>query len=419
MDRLPIEKDALLTQLLRFLVLIGGIAYLPSMAASLVSRLYLIAVVDTLVYLLIIHIAFSRRVSSRWKIFVLVYCSFTVGVVVLFMTGPDGAGYIWFIAAIVLSALFANKALLTIQLVLACLALALYSFALHAGWLSHNYTVLSLVVIASNLLLVALLLAFLTYKMLKTMEAAYREQTALSKRLTGELQESLRMQTELTRVLEHKDILMRELHHRVKNNLQSVSSLMNLERNEFEAGSRGATEHPLLDSMQRHVHVLAAVNDLFLENSHAQQLVAHRLLTAISHYCVESDAAAPFVCPVGSGAEQVRLLPQNASIVGLAVAEILTLLRPRFRFCLMDMARTDGRCWLLCGNFRPAGEDASSGPDLGSSARSGGFSADAAELERLLAQNSVLMHFFTAPQVVADGDSNLRIVLDVTDYVLN
>jgi len=401
LNRLDMEKEKLLTQLLRFLVLIGGLAYVPSMAAAIVNRLYLIAVVDTVMYLLVIYIAWNRRIKARSRIFVLVYCSFIVGVVVLFLTGPDGAGYIWFICAIVLSALFASKPLVIVQLVLACVALTVYALGLWLGFIDHAYEVWAVMVIASNLLVVAMLLAFLTYRMLKTMDAAYREQAALANQLAAELVESRRFQAELTKLLDYKDDLMRELHHRVKNNLQSINSLLNLEGEELGGPSGAANPADLLNALQRRLYVLSAVNDLFLENAHTDLIGVGRLLDAINFYCVESDASAPFVCSVGAGAEEVWFSPQDAAIAGLAVAEILYQLRFFYQACLIDV-RQNGAIRVL---------------EFWQLKEAGGPSVSLEGLTALFAANAVLKRFFGPLYCTWDEADGLRVQLDISGLI--
>jgi PAS domain S-box-containing protein len=83
----------------------------------------------------------------------------------------------------------------------------------------------------------------------------------------------------LAQALEEKTVLLNEVHHRVKNNLQVMSSLLNLQANSATVGSQ--TKEALLDS-QRRLKSMALIHELLYERddfTHADlQLFTHRLL---------------------------------------------------------------------------------------------------------------------------------------------
>lgn len=59
----------------------------------------------------------------------------------------------------------------------------------------------------------------------------------------------------LSAALEEREVLLREVHHRVKNNLQIVSSLMNIQARGLDARSRAA-----LEDCQSRVHTIALIH---------------------------------------------------------------------------------------------------------------------------------------------------------------
>jgi PAS domain S-box-containing protein len=83
----------------------------------------------------------------------------------------------------------------------------------------------------------------------------------------------------LAQALEEKTVLLNEVHHRVKNNLQVMSSLLNLQANSTTVGRK--TKEVLLDS-QRRLKSMALIHELLYERedfTHANlQLFTHRLL---------------------------------------------------------------------------------------------------------------------------------------------
>jgi two-component sensor histidine kinase len=83
----------------------------------------------------------------------------------------------------------------------------------------------------------------------------------------------------LAKALDEKTLLLNEVHHRVKNNLQVMSSLLNLQAN---AGSVGRqTKEALLDS-QRRLKSMALIHELLYERDNFTQtnlqLFTHKLL---------------------------------------------------------------------------------------------------------------------------------------------
>jgi PAS domain S-box-containing protein len=78
-----------------------------------------------------------------------------------------------------------------------------------------------------------------------------------NEQLTAEISARIRAEQEITRSLEEKDLLLREIHHRVKNNLQIIASLLKLQ-------SRYITDPNVLDSIkesQSRVRAMALVHE--------------------------------------------------------------------------------------------------------------------------------------------------------------
>ncbi|HAP42753.1 MAG: hypothetical protein A2087_04800 [Spirochaetes bacterium GWD1_61_31] len=389
-DRLLKEKTLILDQLLRFLVIVGGIAYVPSMIAAVSGGLYLIAVVDSAVYLAIAGLAFWPRLPDGLRISALVFFSFAVGAVVLFLTGPNGAGYIWFSCAIVLSALFMRRRLVVLQLALAVATLAVYAYCIDRGWLNHGYAVLSVVIISSNLLLVSLILVFLIHRLLASMRQSYQEQTVLAECLASELADSRRFQAELSTVLEHKDELLRELNHRVKNNLQLVSSLLGLD-GDVSCGDSTAGRpagQVSLATVQRRLQVLATVNELFLETTASGRIDLTRLFESLVICRLDSVSGRAQRCVVRSLDSRLGCTPQAATVLALLVDEVLENLGELAQDAWLDVCRTAGRWYLLVG---PGGS---------------GLDSDGATrlVERLLG-NLAGDRFFGTPAVEVDWSS--------------
>jgi two-component sensor histidine kinase len=91
--------------------------------------------------------------------------------------------------------------------------------------------------------------------------------------------QNAKMAATLRGSLHEKDVLLQEVHHRVKNNLQLVSSLINLQRGLMPSGPARSA----LDECQGRIHTIAAVHEaIYVERDYARIPIARyaRMLSA-------------------------------------------------------------------------------------------------------------------------------------------
>jgi len=99
------------------------------------------------------------------------------------------------------------------------------------------------------------------------------------------LEEQIRVRTaELERQLREKDVLLAEVHHRVKNNLQIMLVLLGLQRDH-------ATEAPVrraLEAGRQRIHALAMVQDEMHDSDHAVRVGALTYATGLVHHLLQA-----------------------------------------------------------------------------------------------------------------------------------
>jgi two-component sensor histidine kinase/integral membrane sensor domain MASE1 len=82
-------------------------------------------------------------------------------------------------------------------------------------------------------------------------------------RRSQELEERVRARTaELSATLAEREVLLQEIHHRVKNNLQVISSLINMQLRRLEDGS----SRDALSECQARVHTIALIHEILYES---------------------------------------------------------------------------------------------------------------------------------------------------------
>lgn len=322
MDLTDERKNIILTNLLRTLSGIGVLAYGPSVYFALADGFPLVAAADTVAYISIIVVAFLPRIGIKLKLAVLVLTCFFIAITVLFFTGAYGAGYIWLIAGIVLSALFGDRTTTIAAFIVSIVALAAYAVALQLGVPGKGFKPPHVLIVGTNLLVVCAALVIIIQRIQNDLMEVVEERKELADSLNVELTESKKIRGELAHALEEKEILVQELHHRVNNNMQIILSLIDLESKCEEAEI----------AMKRRIRALSAVNDLVIIDRNGDGAELSEVLRAAVDVALidtfRGSRARTFVPAfqiVDAGLRPLFLSPQSAVMVALCVAELVSV----------------------------------------------------------------------------------------------
>lgn len=136
--------------------------------------------------------------------------------------------------------------------------------------------------------------------------------------IVRDITERKRADEELKATLREKEVLLREIHHRVKNNMQVISSLLSL------ASSRvkdPATRQHFLDSMQR-IHSMALVHEKLYRSGNLATIDFGDYLSSVTEQLMRSSGRPSVTCEVQ--AEKIALSVDIAVPCGLIVNELVT-----------------------------------------------------------------------------------------------
>jgi len=130
----------------------------------------------------------------------------------------------------------------------------------------------------------------------------------------------------LARSLREKEVLIKEVHHRVKNNLQVIASLLRLQ----EKAATGQNAGAVLQECQRRVEAMALIHDQLYESGDLREVnlarQANLLMTNLFHsFGVDPEriSSEVLVCPRPNGGP-LALGVDQAIPVGLILNEVIS-----------------------------------------------------------------------------------------------
>ncbi len=123
----------------------------------------------------------------------------------------------------------------------------------------------------------------------------------------------------LRSMVEEKNTLIMEIHHRVKNNLQLILSLLNLQANKLEDPS---AQSALIDIIQR-IYSIAEIHENIYQSDNLSNIDFYTYLHTIAHELLRVYAADPARVRVTLDIHDARLKLNKAIPCGLLVNELL------------------------------------------------------------------------------------------------
>jgi PAS domain S-box-containing protein len=138
-------------------------------------------------------------------------------------------------------------------------------------------------------------------------------------RVRSELHRERRLQSKLQQALDERDTLLAEVHHRVRNTLQVMTSFLNLQMSKHTAG-------PVRDALrdaQARIQALALVHNQLYRESNLDRIDLARLLPSLGQNVIKLYGAADRVT-LSSALDPWPLPVARASPLALLVTEAMT-----------------------------------------------------------------------------------------------
>lgn len=152
------------------------------------------------------------------------------------------------------------------------------------------------------------------------MDDAPKELRDLSDAFEKMTETILHDEAELEDTIHHKEVLLREVHHRVKNNLQLIASIINMQMRQ----ARTPEARELMGGLQERVMSLATIHRGLYQTTGLGDIAAQELLPDIVRQIVRLATGPGRRIAVDSEVAPMRLTPDQAVPLSLLLTELLT-----------------------------------------------------------------------------------------------
>ena len=195
-DGLRYWQSRILLAILLASITLGFFVYVPSLLLSIAESLWSIAVIDTLIYVLLLFVYCNAKLPYMLRAGVVVGVSYVLGLVLFIILGPFGAGPIWIFAFPLMAGVLMGFYPAAIALLINAVTLAVIGVFLHFGLTGWNellgHSAVKWAVISLNFMLLNVVSALSVTAILKSLDRRQAEVLEANKQLKKEIEEHAR-----------------------------------------------------------------------------------------------------------------------------------------------------------------------------------------------------------------------------------
>jgi two-component sensor histidine kinase len=171
-----------------------------------------------------------------------------------------------------------------------------------------------------------------------------RRSKAQMEELESNIAERKQAEEQLRASLREKEVLLQEIHHRVKNNLQIMSSLLHLQSKQVVDEETLA----MFQESRNRVRTMALVHEKLYQSSDLSKIDFAKYIRSLTSYLQRSYGVDPNTIRLETDAHDVQLAIDTAVPCGLIINELVTN--------SLQHAFPDGRKGVIRIEFQPNGE---------------------------------------------------------------
>ena len=339
------ERDSLAywREMIVFAILLSGVVgatliMIPSIHLTLQEKARGMTILNFAGYLGGIVLLFYRRPPFEVRALYVLLMNYLIGLGVMLNFGPMSGGPSWLFAFAVLSGVLMGVRGAFIALGINAATLSIYGWIFGTGLVAPSFPFFTSLnrglTGVANFLMVNTMAAVAVAALVKGLVAAQnkekqllsnleREHTQLcqvTEELKTEVQERVRAEAHLKDALSEKEILLKEIHHRVKNNLQIVNSLLSLQTRQIEDESVNEVYRATMSRVQ----AMAIVHENLYRSQNVAEIDFRRYLSDLAEHCTCLFPSANRNVSIEVQSEDIAMTIDQATPCGLIVNELVT-----------------------------------------------------------------------------------------------
>ncbi|WP_246032158.1 sensor histidine kinase [Leptospira fluminis] len=331
---LPFWRELVLSSLILAMTVLGSLAYLPSVLLALREKIFSVAIIDTLALVLVFVLFFGKKLPFSLRSSGVLVLNYFLGTSLLVILGPAGGGMIWLFPFPVFTGILFGIVPCLWALLGNFFSIVITSILMSRFPLAWSMPVEVLYVVGFNFIVAdAIVCVSLTVLMLGLQKNIERKnhfleylkrrryQISRSKRnLESEILRRAEMEARLEENLKEKEVLLQEIHHRVKNNLQIVSGMLNLQNMYAQDGVAAEA----LEKAQDRIRAMALIHDHLYQQGNFSTVAMNQYLESLLNHLILSQA------PPGNRIEfetewnHIPIPMEKAIPCGLIVTELIS-----------------------------------------------------------------------------------------------
>jgi two-component sensor histidine kinase len=159
-----------------------------------------------------------------------------------------------------------------------------------------------------------------TINMMEDLDIHGQKLNALNEQLKQEITEREHAEVQLRASLEEKEMLLKEIHHRVKNNLQVISSLLNLQASYLK--DENISE--IFRETRNRVKAMALVHEQLYRSRDMARIESADYIRTLIHEVYHSYKAKPGYLTLNVNVDKIPIDVDRAILCGLIINELVT-----------------------------------------------------------------------------------------------